>query len=223
MSRPHEDRERHTLVDHHRGGPAVAFSVGGWLAIGTVRVAAERNDACISAYETLIDEVHRNVHAGLAVIFASENARRVVTMVGLRGHEGFGHLKAAWDDHHRFAQHRAMSESEVLELFTVGTSIGAADIDPASSDAYVFERIVRPVAHVSELFASLSGSSDFRAATIFNADGGAGPTILLLRFAHIAAYDVFRHSRGAATVLGAPGANAETHYRIHPRKTIPLS
>jgi hypothetical protein len=225
MSRPHEDRERHTLVDHRPGGVPVAFTVGCWLAVGIAHVAADRSDACVSAYETLIEAARTsNVHAGPAAVFASENGRRVVTLIGVRGHAGYRQLAAAWDDHHRFAQHRAMSESAFLELCTVGTNIGGADIDPASSDAYFYERIDRPLAHVSEMLFSLSASAAFRGATILHDDGaGANATIVLLRFTDAAAYEVFRGSRGAVTALGSTHGNGETRFRMIPRKTLPLA
>jgi hypothetical protein len=131
VSRPHEDRERHTLVDHRPGGVPVTFTVGSWLAIGTARVKAERNDACVAAYETLAEEARTsNVHAGPAAVFASVNGRRVVTMVGVRGHDGFHQLTAAWDDHHRNAEHRVIAESVSFALYNVAATIDAADIDP---------------------------------------------------------------------------------------------
>jgi hypothetical protein len=40
MSRPHEDRQGHTLVDHRLGGLPMTFPNGSWLAIGVGRVKA---------------------------------------------------------------------------------------------------------------------------------------------------------------------------------------
>ena len=59
MSRPHEDRERHTSTDHTSGGSIVILTPGSWWAIDVLRVAAERSDAAIAAYETLIERVSR--------------------------------------------------------------------------------------------------------------------------------------------------------------------
>jgi hypothetical protein len=222
MSRPHEDRERHTLVDHRPGGSAVLFTVGSWLAIGIARVQAERTDACVSAYETLTEEARTsNVHAGPAAIFASANGRRVVTLVGVRGHDGFRHLTAAWDDHHRFAEHRVVAESVSFALYEVAASIGAADIDSATHDVYVYERVERPATRVCELFASLGAATDFRGATVCHDDGDI-VTVILSRFAHFAAYDGFRAGRAAMNALGSPGDPGETGFAVHSRKTIAL-
>jgi hypothetical protein len=220
LSRPHEDRERHTLVDHRPGGAPATFTVGSWLAIGIARVKAERNDACVAAYETLVEKAQTsNVHAGPAAVFASGNGRRMVVMVGVRGHEGFRHLAAAWDDHHRNAQHRVIAESVSFALYEVAAGIAAADIDPGSHDAYVFERVERAVPRVSELFSSLDAAPDFRGATIFHDDGGSA-TVILSRFAHIADHTVFRTSRDAVNVLGSTDDSGDTSYAVRPRTTF---
>jgi hypothetical protein len=223
LSRPHEDRERHTLVDHRPGGSPAAFTVGSWLAIGIARVKAERNDACIAAYETLVEKASTsNVHAGPTAVFASDNGRRVVAMVGVRGHDGFRHLQAAWDDHHRSEQHRVIAESVSFALYEVAASIGAADIDPTSHDVYVYERLERPVSRASELFSSLGAGTDFLGATVFHGDS-ATATVVLSRFAHLAAYDAFRTGRAAVNALGSAGESEDASFAVHPRKTIALS
>jgi hypothetical protein len=150
MSRPHEDRENHTRVDHRAGGAPVGFAPDSWVAIGVANVKADRNDACVAAYETLVEKARTsNVHANPAVIFASKNERRVVTMVGVQGHEGFRHLSAAWDDHHRNAQHRVISESVSFALYKVVAHAGNADVDPTASDAYEYERVDRSVPNIA--------------------------------------------------------------------------
>jgi hypothetical protein len=220
LSRPHEDRERHTLVDHRGGGSPVTFADGSWAAVGVARVKAERSDACIAAYETLVEKAQQsNVHAGPAVVFASENGRRVVTVVGVRGHDGFRHLAAAWDDHHRSVEHRVISESVTFALYEVVAGTGARDIDPASHDAYVYERVDRPVPHASALFGALP---EFVGASVFY-DDDANATIILSRFGHIAAYDGFRTTRDAHNALGSARGEGETSFRVRPRKTLALA
>jgi hypothetical protein len=220
MSRPHEDRERHTLVDHRPGGSPVIFTVGSWVALGIARVKAERSDACVAAYETLVEKARTsNVHAGPAVVLASDNGRRVVTMVGVRGHDGFRHLSAAWDDHHRDAQHRVIAESVSFALYEVAAGIGAAAIDPASHDAYVYEHVERAVPPVAELFSSLGASPDFLGATVFGADGGTA-IVIVSCFAHIAAYDAFRTSGAAVQALGSAGEAGDSFFAVRPRKTF---
>jgi hypothetical protein len=220
LPRTHEDRENHTLVDHRPGGGPVAFSAGSWLAVGIGRVKADRNDACVAAYETLVEKARTsNVHAGAAAVFASDNGRRVVVLVGMRGHEGFRHLAAAWDDHHRNAQHRVIAESVSFALYEVAAAIGAAEIDPASHDAYVYEQLERPVERVADLFASLGALPDFRGALVFGGDTATG-TVALSRFVHTATYDSFRTSRDAVNALGSRGGSGETSFGVHARKTF---
>jgi hypothetical protein len=223
LARPHEDREKHTLVDHRAGGPTVAFAPASWVAIGVAHVKADRNDACVAAYETLVEKARTsNVHASPAVIFASQNERRVVTVVGVQGHDGFRHLSAAWDDRHRNAQHRAISESVSFTLYKVVAHAGNADVDPASDDSYVYERVDRAVQNATDLFSSLNTSLDFRGATLLY-DDVASATVIVSRFAHIAAYDTFRAGPEATKLLGVPGEPGTTSFQVHPRKTIALA
>jgi len=222
MSRPHEDRERHTLVDHRPGGAPITFAARSWLVVGIARVKAERSDACIAAYESLVEKAQTsNVHAGPAAVFGSHNGRRVVTLVGVRGHDGFRHLAAAWDDHHRYEQHRAIAESVSLGLYEVAASIAAADVDPASHDAYRFEHIERPVPGAAELYASIDASAEFRGATILHADTGEG-TVLLSRFANVAAYESFRAGRDAANALGSADGSGTSSFQVRPTRTFEL-
>jgi len=220
LPRTHEDRERHTLVDHRAGGPPAAFATGSWLAIGIARVKAERNDACVSAYETLVEKARTsNVHAGSAAVLASDNERRVVVLVGVRGHDGFRHLAAAWDDHHRNAQHRVIAESVSFALYEVAAAIGAVEIDPSSHDAYVYEHVERPVERVADLLSSLGATPEFRGALIFGGDTTTG-TVVLSRFEHSAAYTTFRSGRDAINALGSLSGSGETSFGVHPRKTF---
>jgi hypothetical protein len=222
LSRPHEDRERHTLVDHRPGGAPITFPTGSWLVLGVARVKAERSDACVAAYESLVEKARTsNVHAGPAVVFSSHDGRRVITMVGVRGHDGFRHLAAAWDDHHRFAQHRAIAESVSLGLFEVAASVAAAEVDPASHDAFVYEQVERPVADVSGLFASVGASSDLLGATILQGDDDR-TTVILSRFAHLAAYEAFRAGRATANALGPADLSGSTSFQVGPTRTFQI-
>ena len=220
MSRPHEDLERHTLVDHRPGGEAIAFPTGSWLVLGVARVKAERSDACVAAYESLVEKAQTsNVHGGPAAVLTSHNHRRVITMVGVRGHDEFRHLAAAWDDHHRFAQHRAIAESVSLGLFEVATAIAAADIDPASHDVFEYEQFERPVSNAADVFAAAGESANFRGATILHGDDGRA-TVLLSRFAHVAAYEEFRSGRVATNALGAVDQSGTTSFQVAVARTF---
>lgn len=220
MSRPHEDRQRHTLVDHRPGGLPVTFSIGSWLVVGVARVKAERSDACVAAYETLVEKARTsNVRAGSAVILGSHNGRRVVTMVGVSGHDGFRHLAAAWDDHHRFAQHRAIAESVSLALYEVAASAGDTVLDPASHDTFVYEQFERPVPRIVDLYASSDAIPEFRGAVILRGDDGQS-TIVISRFVNGESYAAFRTSRAAANAIGSEDETGTTSFSVHPTRTF---
>jgi hypothetical protein len=175
MTRPHEDLERHTFVDHRAGGVPVSFAPGSWCAIDVVHTKAERVGAGISAYETLIEKARAaSLGVRVAAVLRAVNDRRVITLVGIEGHEAFGHLRSAWDDHHLVAERRDVAESSALALYRVATSSGDASIDPASKDAYAFAR----VAHGAQ-----STNAHARGALVFESDGGDS-SIIIYRFAH---------------------------------------
>ncbi len=219
MSRPHEDRERHTLVDHRPGGTPITFPSGRWLVLGVAHVTVDRIDACVSAYETLVEQARAHMDAGPAAIMSSVDRRRVLAMVAVRGHDGFRRLSAAWDDHHRSAQHRAIATSVSLGLYEVATALGFADIDPESHDTFVYEHFERALTSVSDLFVTIDDRANFRGATIFHSDDGAR-TAILSRFAHAAAYEEFRSSRRAVNALGSPGQSGSSSFAVHPLKTF---
>ena len=55
MTRPHEDIQHHTAVDHREGGPPIRFPANAWCAIDMLHTKTERAPAAVSAYETLIE------------------------------------------------------------------------------------------------------------------------------------------------------------------------
>jgi len=139
MSRPHEDLQRHTLVDHRPGGAAVSFAPGAWCALEIAHVEAARVDAGISAYETLIEMARTSSTGGRpAALLRSGDRRRVIAVVETGSHQAFGHIETAWGDRRLQAEHRAVAESSSLALYRVVARVGEADIDPAASDAYAF-------------------------------------------------------------------------------------
>jgi hypothetical protein len=220
LSRPHEDRKRHTLVDHRPGGLPVTFPNGSWLVIGVAHVKAERSDACVAAYETLVEKARTsNVHAGSAVVMTSHNGRRVVTMVGVRGHDGFRHLAAAWDDHHRFAEHRAIAESVSLALYEVAASAGDTVLDPASHDTFVYEQFERSVPGIVDVYAASDALPDFRGAMILRGDDGRS-TVVISHFVNSESYAAFRTSRAVANAVGSEDETGTTSFSVHPARTF---
>ncbi len=171
MTRPHEDLERHTPTDHRPGGAPVTFAPGTWCAIDVAHVKADRIDAGLSAYETLIEKARTSaVKAHGAAILRSVNNRRVIALVGINGHDAFRHLKTAWDDHHLSAERHAVAESSTLALYQVAAGGGHATIDPASHDSYALEHVARDPAHVRALTSAIATADGFRGLLVFGTD-----------------------------------------------------
>jgi hypothetical protein len=218
-SRPHEDRERHTSVDHRPGGLPITFAPGAWCAIDIVHVKAERADAAISAYETLIEKAETSgAKAQMATVLRSANHRRVIAIVGLEGHGGFAHLASAWDAHHLYAEHHAVAESVSLALYQVKESAGEASIDPASHDVYAFERTAVDAAQVVTLIEPLTAAAGFRGALVFGADTGGAA--IVYRFQHAAEIDAFRAGAAARKILGAEGSSGDAEFTVHPVRSF---
>jgi hypothetical protein len=223
MARPHEDRERHTLVDHRPGGMPVTFAAGAWCAVEIASVEAARADAAISAYETLVEKARSSAaKAGAAAILRSTNGRRAIVLMELDGHVAFRHVAAAWDDHHLEAEHRAKAESGSLALYRVDVVAGEAGIDPDTHDAYAFERASRASGAVRAVLPSLEAADGFRGALLFGLDDAKSPngSALLYRFTDAQRFDAFRASAPALQFLGPVGETGETVHAVHPVKTF---
>jgi len=219
MARPHEDRERHTFVDHRPGGLPTAFAPGAWCAIDIVHVTAERQEAAVSTYETLIEKAQTSAaKAHTAAVLRSVNHRRVIAIVGLEGHAGFAHLASAWDVHHLYAEHHAVAESVSLALYQVKESAGEVFIDPATHDAYAFERTATDAVQVARLIEPLTAAAGFRGVLVFGGDTGGAA--IVYRFERAAEIDVFRAGAAAREVLGAEGSSGDAEFAVHPVKSF---
>jgi hypothetical protein len=220
MPRTHEDLERHELVDHRSGGPAITFANGEWCAIAIAHVAAERIGAGLTTYETLVEEARNaSAHAHAAAVLRSANSRRVIVFAGLDGHESFRHLSAAWDDHHLFAAHHAVAESRSLTLHRLVARSGLVTVDPSSDDAYAIEHVSAQVDNVRRLAEPIAAATGFRGVLVFGTDDGHGSTIVY-RFGHATEIDTFRSTPVAVAMLGDAGAAGDTRYAVHPIKTF---
>jgi hypothetical protein len=220
MTRPHEDLQRHTPTDHRPGGVPVSFASGAWCAIDVVHTKAERVDASISAYETLIEKARTStVAARLAAVLRSVNDRRVIAIVEIEGHDAFHHLQSGWDDHHLVAQRHDVAESSTLGLYRVAASTGDAAIDPESKDAYAFEHVAVAPERTSALAAAAPKAHGFRGVVVFGADDDKG-SIIVYHFGHAADLDAFRASAEALRILGPLRADGETISAVHPVRTF---
>ncbi len=206
MSRPHEDIQRHTLTDHRPGGPPVVFSPASWWAIAIVHVAAERADAALASYETLIEKAHTSaVQASEAAVLVSRNRRRVIALLHLNGHEAFGHLSAAWDAHHLVAERHAAAESSSLALYRLATEIGDAALDPASTDGYAFEHVSLGLERARDVLNPVAEAAGFRSLSIFGRDDDRA-CALVYRFEHVEEIEALRAG--------------ETFYPVHVVRTF---
>jgi hypothetical protein len=220
MTRPHEDLERHTPTDHRPGGVPVTFAPGTWCAIDVAHVKADRVNAGISAYETLIEKARTStVKAHAAAILRSVNNRRVIALIGINGHDAFRHLKTAWDDHHLTAERHAVAESSALALYQVAASGGNATIDPTSADSYTFEQVARDPAHVRALTAAIGTAEGFRGLLVFGTDD-ARASVVVYRFEHAAQLDAFRQSAAVRQILGLVSDMGDVASPVHPVKTF---
>jgi hypothetical protein len=220
MPRPHEDLERHTLTDHRPGGAPVDLAPGAWCAIDIVHVKADRVDAGIASYETLIEKARTSTaNARAAVVLRSVHNRRVIALVEIEGHDAFRHLASAWDDHHLKAERHAVAESSALALYRLTVSSGTASLDPASTDAYVFEHIARGPERVRPLIATIGAAQGFRGVLLFGSDD-ASASAIVYRFAHAAEFDAFRESPAARQTLGPAGASGDSVSAVHPVRTF---
>lgn len=216
MPRPHEDLAHHTLVDHRRGGPPVAFAPGAWCAIEVAHVAPERIEAGLSAYETLVEKARSSFGAGAAAVVRSVDRRRVVSLLQLDGHDGFRRLEAAWGERRLEAEHLSVAESSTRGLYRLAASTGVDAIDPESRDAYAFERVAAGPELSARLLGALVPATGFRGALIFGSDDGVASAIVY-RFEHFGELDVFRASPAALDIL--PAAD-DSFAMVHPVKTF---
>ena len=213
----------HTLVDHRPGGPRVSFGVGAWCAVDVARVRADRADASISAYETLLEQLGTGESARQSsAVMRSTDHRRVVTIVEVRGHGEFGHLASAWDDHRLYREHRANAESVTLALYRVIDAAGDARIDPASPDRYEIEAVAQPAARVTKLLEPLESTAGFRGALVLGS-GDEKSSLIVYRFEHEADFETFRASTAALASLGPIGTAGETLFAVHPVRTFGTS
>jgi hypothetical protein len=217
MSRPHEDRPRHTLADHRVGGAPLAFALGTWCAIEVLHVTAERAEATISSYETLVERARASIKGvGSAAILRAHDRRRVIVLVQLEGHEAFRHLVSAWDHHHVLSERHAVAESRTLALYSLREVVGEDIIDPESTDAHAFEHVLRDVERVGHILTPALG---FFSAYIFGTDD-ASASVIVYRFGHTEEITAFRETPDAQRILGARGTTGETFTFARPVRTF---
>jgi hypothetical protein len=216
MPRPHEDRQHHTPTDHHAGGPILTFAPNAWWAIDIAHVAANRADAGISAYETLIEKARTSAaKAHASVVLRSTNHRRVIALLHLDGHANFKHLASSWDDHHLSSERHAVAESSSLAFYRAAWVSGDATLDPTSTDAFAFEHINRKSEQLRALGAPVAAARGFRGATLFGTDDDVASAILY-RFSHIEEIEAFRATPEAQRILGP----LDTFYPVHVIRTF---
>jgi hypothetical protein len=220
MTRPHEDLQRHAPADHRPGGPPVTFAPATWSAIAVAHLRADRVNAGLSAYETLIEKARTSAaKVGTAVVLRSTNNRRVIAIAAIGGHDPFRHLQSAWDDHHLNSERHAVAESRVLAIYRVAASAGDIAFDPASSHAYAFEHVAHEPERVRALLASISPAEGFRGVLLFGSDD-AKSSAIVYRFEHARQLDDFRTSAAAQQILGPIADTGDAMYAVHVIRTF---
>lgn len=181
---------------------------------------AGRAGAAVSSYETLIEKARASTpKAHEAAVLRSRNDRRVIALLRLDGHEAFRHLTSAWDDHHLLAERHAVAESMSLALYRLATATGEAVIDPTSSDAYAFERLLLSAERVRAAITSIAGAPGFRGVCVFGSDDDTS-SALFYRFTHIDEIEAFRATPEAQRSLGTIGGSGEALYPVHVVRTF---
>jgi hypothetical protein len=192
MTRPHEDIQRHTAVDHKPGGPPVRIAPTAWCAIDVVHVKEARLDAGISSYETLIEKARTSsVKARASVILHALDGRRIIVLATLGGYDAFRHLKAAWDDHHLHAQKHDVVESTTLGLYHVTSALGTVAFDPAAKNVYAIEHVAVDAGKAEALARTTAEAPGFQGALVFGSDDGT-TSVLVYQFEHPSEFTVVR-------------------------------
>lgn len=192
MTRPHEDIQHHTAVDHKPGGPAIRFAPNGWCAIDVVHVKSDRVDAGISSYETLIEKARTSsAKAGASAVLRSLDNRRVIVLVGLGGHDGFRHLKSAWDDHHLRDEKHTVAESSTLAFYQVTYAIGEVGLDPQAKNVYAVEHIAVDPQKAKAIAQTTAQAAGFQGALVFGSDDQMS-SVLIYQFEHPSEFEVIR-------------------------------
>jgi hypothetical protein len=190
MTRPHEDLQHHVAVDHKPGGGAVRFAPNAWCAIDVVHVKADRVDAGLASYETLLEQARTSsAKAGTSAILRSLDNRRIIVIASLGGHEAFRHLKSAWDDHHLHAERHDVVESSTLALYQVTRAIGEVGLDPQAKNVYAIEHIAVDATKAQAIAQTTAEAAGFQGALVFGSDDGTA-SVLIYQFEHASEFSV---------------------------------
>ncbi len=181
-------------------------------------MAAERVDAGLSTYETLIEKARKVVKTGSAAVLRSVDRRRVLALLELGGHESFRHVRSAWEEHQNAERH-AVAESHTLALYRLAAVAGDGRIDPESRDAYAFESVACKPAVASRLVAPLASAAGFVGALIFGRDDDVSSAVIY-RFEHFGEIDAFRAAPAALDILSPAGEAGESFVKVRPVKTF---
>jgi hypothetical protein len=192
MTRPHEDIQHHTAVDHKSGGPAVRIAPNAWCAIDVVHVKSERIDAGIASYETLIEKARTSsAKAQASAILRSLDNRRVIVLASLDGHDAFQHLKSAWDDHHLRAEKHDVAESSTLGLYRVTSALGIVAFDPLAKNVYAVEHIAVDATKAEAIAQTTAKAPGFQGVLIFDSDDGTS-SVLVYQFEHASEFSAVK-------------------------------
>jgi hypothetical protein len=192
MTRLHEDRERHTAVEHRPGGSPIQFLPNAWCAIDVVRVKPERADAALASYETLIEKARSSsAKAGASVILRSLDNHRVIVLVTVGGHDAFAHLQSAWDAHHLHTERHDVAELSTLGLYNLAAELGNVTFDAQAKNEFAVEHIGVDVEKARALAQATARAPGFRGALVFSNDD-TNASVLVYQFEHASEFAVVK-------------------------------
>ncbi len=192
MTRPHEDRERHTAVDHKSDGPGIQFAPNAWCAIDVVHAKSGRLDAVVASYETLIEKARASsAKAAASVLLRSLDNHRVIVLITLSGHGAFTHLQSAWDDHHLHTERHQVAESTALALYHVVATLGNVTFDPKAQNVFAIEHVGVDSQKARALAQTTAGTVGFRGALVFGNDDD-NTSVLVYQFEHASEFAVVK-------------------------------
>jgi hypothetical protein len=204
----------HTPVDHRVGGPPLTLRADStdWTAVELVHVRSDRADAAVSASETLIELLGKEVEVRAAAVFVSRHKRRVATFVWLSGHEAYSKLHNAWDEYHLEREHREAVEKRDLSLCRVTAVAGDPEIGPDSHTVLAIEKLNLAAPKAAELFNVIAKArpAGFVGGAVLGADDGLH-SYLIHWWEHKESLAAFRESDAARHVVGAVGQTGDPY------------
>jgi hypothetical protein len=184
-------------------------------------VRTDRAHAAVTASETLIEMLAKEISERGAAIFVSRHQRRVATFVWLTGHDAFAKFQHAWDEYHLEREHREAVEKHDLSLCRVSAIAGDPAIKPGSHTVWAIEKLGLNASRAAEVLNIVEKSrpSGFVGAAVFGADDGTH-SYFMHRWEHKESLAAFRESAAATRAIGPVGETGDAFEFYQPVRTF---